>query len=576
MDNFLLQSILTAYEPLLWGGRIGKIYQIGSTDLALDLRLRDGRWLVVSTDPQRLAFYLSSRSPKQRHEELRSDTPFVSLLKKHLGGAKLLRVEKPGYDRIVHLVFETEDEPRLERRLVILLTGSAANVLVVEGVEILAALRERREEGYRDPAPPAEKIDPFQITPAALEDLIAANGGDIAAAARKSLVGFSPQFAEELAARSETDPPEQALAHLLSEIFEVPPNFRIYSSPAIEELKREIGRDEFRLLLSPIDLQSAARIPGLVLNPPPVDQSPEAIVDQYFSLLEDRRRFLASRQKLLSQLSARQKKQRTLAANLNRELAGFAKAETHQRYGELLLANLHQAVKTDAGFEVVDFYDADQRSITISPADKATPREAADHYFKLARKARHGQETIERRLPEIEADIASLERQIAEIKSLTRTDSLDRLLKESQPTAPPPARKAVQTGKKVKEEKLTGVRRYRSSDGFEILVGRNDRDNDHLTFRIAKSFDLWFHAADYPGSHVILRNPHRKPPPPGAVAEAAQLAAKFSQARSNAKVAVNYCERKFVTKPKGFAPGQVRLSSFKTILVEPIEAGERF
>jgi predicted ribosome quality control (RQC) complex YloA/Tae2 family protein len=122
---------------------------------------------------------------------------------------------------------------------------------------------------------------------------------------------------------------------------------------------------------------------------------------------------------------------------------------------------------------------------------------------------------------------------------------------------------------------VSGVRRYRSTDGYEILVGRTDRDNDNLTFRLAKSYDLWFHAADYPGSHVVLRNPQRKQVPARAVTEAAQLAAKFSQAKSDAKVAVNYCERKFVTKMKGFAPGQVRLSSFKTVLVEPHEAGER-
>ena len=129
--------------------------------------------------------------------------------------------------------------------------------------------------------------------------------------------------------------------------------------------------------------------------------------------------------------------------------------------------------------------------------------------------------------------------------------------------------------KKPKDESLPGVRRYRSSDGYEILVGRTDRDNDQLTMRIAKSFDLWFHAADYPGSHVVLRNPRRQPVPQRSIAEAAQLAAKFSQAKDAPKVAVNYCEKKFVTKPKGFAPGQVRLSSFKTILVEPAEAGER-
>ena len=138
---------------------------------------------------------------------------------------------------------------------------------------------------------------------------------------------------------------------------------------------------------------------------------------------------------------------------------------------------------------------------------------------------------------------------------------------------PAPEKKPSQSAKK--EVKIPGVRRYRSSDGYEIMVGRAGADNDHLTFRVAKSYDLWFHAADYPGSHVVLRNPQRKPVPPRSIAEAAQLAAKFSQARTLPRAAVNYCERKYVTKMKGFAPGQVRLSSFKTLMVEPAEAGER-
>jgi predicted ribosome quality control (RQC) complex YloA/Tae2 family protein len=138
-----------------------------------------------------------------------------------------------------------------------------------------------------------------------------------------------------------------------------------------------------------------------------------------------------------------------------------------------------------------------------------------------------------------------------------------------------PATQSSKGVKKDRQEKISGARSYRTGEGYELLVGRTDRDNDHITLRVAKSFDLWFHVADYPGSHVILRNPKRQPVPQGSIIEAAQLAAKFSQAREDTRVAVNYCERKFVTKPKGFAPGQVRLSSFKTVIVAPREPAER-
>ena len=122
---------------------------------------------------------------------------------------------------------------------------------------------------------------------------------------------------------------------------------------------------------------------------------------------------------------------------------------------------------------------------------------------------------------------------------------------------------------------LPGMRRYLSSDGYEVIIGRTARDNDKLTFREARPNDLWLHAGDYPGSHVIVRNSSRKEIPHRTIVEAAQLAAKFSQASKDAKVNIHYTQRKFLSKPKGAAPGLVRLSKFRSITVEPAENIER-
>jgi len=129
--------------------------------------------------------------------------------------------------------------------------------------------------------------------------------------------------------------------------------------------------------------------------------------------------------------------------------------------------------------------------------------------------------------------------------------------------------------KQRQEEKIAGVRRYRSSDDYEIIVGRAAHRNDYLTFRVARPNDLWLHTADYPGSHVIVRKPNRAEIPHRTIVEAAQIAAKFSQAGKDSKVVVHYTQRKFLSKPKGAAPGLVRMSTFKTITVEPKEAIER-
>jgi predicted ribosome quality control (RQC) complex YloA/Tae2 family protein len=579
MENFTLHALVTELASLLIGQRLGKMYQLGVTDLALDFRLRDGRWLLLSTDPKRLALYLTARSVRQLETEARADTAFVALGKKYLSGARVVAVESLDYDRVVRLSLRVEEEnqPELDRALAIHLTGRSANVFVLEQERVLAALRERpaseTEATYHEPAPPVDKLDPFYCSAETFAALIAANEGDMIAAAQTNLIGFGLQYATELAARAARQAPATALAELLDESFAQAPAPAVYSSAPLEELQQDIGSAEFTLTFAPIameHLRTLHRTPFASVN---------QAADACHTLLDERRRFLAAKQQAESTLKTRLKKLQALEKNLLREREGFANSAGHQRCGELLLANLHQAEKVGADFRVVDFYDPEQKTMAIPAAKQATAQEAAEHYFKLARKARTGLQAINQRLPEIAAQISNLQSQITQLSTLTQAAQLNALLaamglsprRAEQPptTATPP--------KKAKAEKLTGVRRYRSSDGYEILVGRTSRDNDQLTLRVAKSYDLWFHAADYGGSHVVLRNPKRAAVPQRALLEAAQLAAKFSQANndSGAKVAVNYCEKKFVTKPKGFAPGQVRLSSYKTVLVEPAEAGER-
>lgn len=580
MDNFLLHTISNELNTTLSGLRLAKAYQLGATDLALDFRLRDGRLLYLSTDPQRLALYLTARSARQFDLAARNDTAFPALLKKYLGGAQLIDVEKLGYDRVVTFRFAAENEAGqpVQRALVCSLIGRAANVFLLEDQRIIATLREitALPDSYRDPAPPPDKLDPFLMTPETLAKLTHAAAGGFAAAVQQHLLGFTALYAAELTHRAAETDAHTALTGLLAELFEQPPQPVLYASAPLEELQRDLGRPGVTLTLAPIALTHLTTLP---LPFPTINQA----ADAYFTLLDERRGFQSLRQQLHAQLTTKLKKQRALHVNLTREREGFSRGETQQRYGELLLANLQQAQKTAAGFIVTDFYDATLPQITIPTAAKPSAQEAAEHYFKLARKARHGMQSLSQRLPQVEADIAKLEQQLAQLAHLTQRAELASFAQtcglrplpnlESRAKAKPPANMAKPG--KAKPEKIAGMRQYRSSDGYEMLVGRTDRDNDTLTFRVAKSFDLWFHVADYPGSHVLVRNPKRQAVPPRTITEAAQLAAQFSQARLDTRVAVNYCERKFVTKQKGFAPGQVRLSSFKTVLVEPREAGER-
>jgi len=258
-------------------------------------------------------------------------------------------------------------------------------------------------------------------------------------------------------------------------------------------------------------------------------------------------------------------KRRRLIKNLNGDLEKRGDPELWKRYGDLILANVHNAVREGDIVQVRDYFDENVPVIEIV-ADRHKPlNEVAEGYFRLYTKARNGKIIIGERIAAtekaLEADLVMLEKVDAAIKA-GDVAFLENVTE--------PKRKATEVKRKKKSDvEFKGARRFVSSDGFEILVGKKASDNDFLTFRMARSLDTWLHSADFPGSHVIIPNPNRKDIPDRTLLEAAQVAAFYSDARRLTKAAVNYTLKKFVHKPKRSAPGLVSLASFKTLLVEP-------
>jgi predicted ribosome quality control (RQC) complex YloA/Tae2 family protein len=270
------------------------------------------------------------------------------------------------------------------------------------------------------------------------------------------------------------------------------------------------------------------------------------------------------------------------------------------RVGDLLLANLSTAERTGARVRLLDYFAEGAPAIEIEIDEHATLQEEAARRFALYARAKRAAQEIDGRRAALAEELAALEATRDELERIAAARDADALAAFEETTSDKKGRgaKATKAGakahtrdiagsaagggaksaksRKQAAESVAGARRYMSSDGYEILVGRAARDNDQLTFKVARPHDLWLHAADYPGSHVVVRNHARNADiPQRTVHEAAQLAAHFSQARGDAKVAVNYAQRKFLSKPRGAAPGLVRMSSFKTLLVEPREAVER-
>jgi predicted ribosome quality control (RQC) complex YloA/Tae2 family protein len=296
-----------------------------------------------------------------------------------------------------------------------------------------------------------------------------------------------------------------------------------------------------------------------------------AAADDYFTRLEAAENFAARVQAVRDRLRRQIAQREKLEVNLSKDLTTHGDAEQHKRRGDLLLANIATAERIGAMVRLKDYYAEGEPLIEIEVDENRSLQEEAAYYFSRYTKSKRAKEEIATRLRQIDRDLKDLREKQALVEDIfiSQDETAFAGLEEGKSQAASPRTK------RDRIEKLPGVRRYRSSDGYEILVGRAAHTNDQLTFKVAKPHDVWLHAADYPGSHVIVRNTSRNEIPHRTILEAAQLAAKFSQAGQDSKVNVNYSQRKFLSKPKGAAPGLVRMSSFRTVTVAPGENVER-
>ena len=267
----------------------------------------------------------------------------------------------------------------------------------------------------------------------------------------------------------------------------------------------------------------------------------------------------SARARLKREIARREK----LIEKLKADLTAHGNAERWKRLGDLLLANAPSARRDHGRVFLTDFFESDAPEIAVEIDENDSLTQAAEKFFKKYSKARNARVEIETRLKAIGEELKKLAIERELLEAAIEEHDIERI-----------SELFGATGDRAKPEKnrpgvASGTRKFFSSDGFEILVGKKSVDNDQLTFRIAKSLDTWMHAADYPGSHVVIRNPNRKTIPPATLVQAAQIAAFYSQGKSQPKAAVHYTQKKFVNKPKGAPPGLVSLASFKTILVEP-------
>lgn len=562
MDNFYLSALLAEIRPALSTNTLAKISLAGNS-LLFDFRLPQQLILRASFDTSSPALFLAPPGKESTNDA----HPFLTTLRKELTGAKLIQVTKPALDRLILLELESFDVSG-EKALVTLVlafTGRGANAYLLDANGYVTATLNNRGNFRVNDFFTYDKT-PFEpdLLLKSLSD--STTQTEIVERYFKQKNLFSPLLEREFVARCINLYPKAAFTSFMEDLTQKPPQPIIYSRQPLKELGNRTSNLKADLLLSHFPLVQA-QANGFIETP---FRSLSQAASLYYQTREKAKLFQEKFNSLKRLLTDEIKKRAGLIAALESDKSKFAAPERFKQLGDLLLANLTTAQIKDSKITVIDYYNPTQPEIEIEIGEGKTLQQASVAYFTQYQKARRALEAIATREATLKPKLEKLRQLGKELESDVTLDQIDKIKLDAEHLLGIKKKIAVKSDsvKKSANKKPSG-RWYLSPSGFEIVVGRNDKDNDTITFRVAGSQDIWMHAADYPGSHVIIRNPNRKEVPAKVIQEAAEIAALYSQAKQQDKVAVHYTQRKFVTKPPRSKPGLVRLSSFKTILVEP-------
>jgi predicted ribosome quality control (RQC) complex YloA/Tae2 family protein len=544
MENFFLSALAKELREQLVG-RFARRFSGNGSRLAIDFGLSDGRVLIASLNPRWPGLFLSGGSSPRRRPKDPTPGRFVSLLRSRLESAKLVALVKPPLDRVIRLEFADSQGSTLS----ISLRGPRADAWLADGNGRIEATLTGKEPDVGGVAVSQESEREI------LEELLAGvEDGD---------PRLSRLVRQELRARSRVMALEDARHRLVLDMVDRAPIPLIYSRVPLEQLpvaSFDLGAD---LILSHFELVQAEGMRRYNFG------SLSEAAERYVAASACVRAFQQDVATVRASLTREIKKQKNALAAMAADIARFDDPDRLKRFGDLLLANLTTAKVTGTKVSVIDYYDPKQPVIEIDIGEAGTLQQAASRFFSLYQKGKRALASTSSRKESLQLRLRALEELMARLEaaptprsfSSVRHDA-EQLLGITPDSRPEATTRAGTAARRV-------GRWYRSTDGYEIGVGRNDSENDSMTFRLARSKDIWLHAADYPGSHVLIRNPTRRSVPQQTIIEAAELAAFFSQAKREARAAVNYTEKRFVSKPPRSKPGLARLSSYKTILVEP-------
>ena len=577
LDGLVIHSLAHELTTKLVGGKIDRVHQPENDELVLYIRNNKENFkLVLSSSASNPRIYIANDYKKENPIK----APMLCMLfRKYIQGGIITEISQINFERIIKISVESFDElkEKTTKDIYIEIMGRHSNIILVQNSKIIDSIKRIPPSVSRvrqllpnmtyELPPAQDKINPIKGTSIkSFINILREFDGPIYKGIYSKFLGISPSVAKEICHRANLNPNDNGNDKTRDELSIL---YRIFSN-----LFTNIKKDEYNPCIV-IDENVDKVIDFSCINLSYLDgnkfiknDSISQIIEDYYKTKDFKERVHQRTADLRKSISIKLERLYHKQKKIEKELRDADNADEFKVKGELLTSYIYMIQKGMESVEVANFYDPNYSNIRIALNKNLTPSENAQKYFKKYNKLKTAKIELTSQIAICNEEIEYLENIMLGIENCENLEELndikDELIKLGYAKAP------FRYKAKKDIDPTTKPNQFTSSDGFKILVGKNNKQNDYLTLRIADPEDLWMHTKNIPGSHVIIKCAGKEVPD-NTLLEAATLAAYFSKARLSSQVPVDYTMKKHVKKPSSSKPGMVIYETNSTIYVTPTE-----
>lgn len=574
-DGIVTRAVVDELKDKLLGGRIDKVYQQEKDEILIKVYSKgENHKLVISA---------SSNNPRMHLTKFSKENPkeppmFCMLLRKHLIGGTILNIEQFSLDRIVFIDVSAIDElgEPTENRLIVEIMGKHSNIILInkESKIIVDSVKRVYEDmsrvrevtpGIEYVSPPdQDKMNPLISTSADFYKNfeISKDNLKIFKFFYFNYTGLSPLISREICFKANVD-----IDRNIGSLEDIDKE-RLFLS--FDSLMSKIRNSDYNPTMIMDDEDNIIAFYALDLEQfgdeyKSRSNSISKTLDENYHLKDTSDRINQKSNSIKKSINVKLDRASSKLAKQKNELLESKDREKYKVYGDLISANLHNIPRGEKSVELSNFYDENMKTISIPLNIKLSPVQNAQRFYKRYSKLKTAHNLLLKQIPETQNEIDYLENVIL---SLENSDEIYEIEEVKEELIQEGYLKSSKKDKRSKRSKISKPRHFLSRDDIDIYVGKNNRQNDFLTFKSSNRSDIWMHVQKMPGSHVIIGN-NGEEIPDSTLEDAAILAAYYSKGKNLKHVNIDYTERKNVKKFKGAKAGMVIYNNFKTINANP-------